>query len=48
MSATIERHLRLQPVPRVLQAKLGADRNLWGALALLRSVSAAPHPSGQS
>jgi glucokinase len=48
MSTTIERHLRLQPVPRVLQAKLGDDRNLWGALALLRSLFAAPDPSGQS
>jgi glucokinase len=37
MSATIARHLRLQPAPRVLQATLGDDRNLWGALALLRS-----------
>jgi glucokinase len=36
MSATFERHLRLQAVPRVLQAALGEDRNLWGALALLR------------
>jgi glucokinase len=35
MSATIERHLRLQPTPRVLQAALGEDRNMWGALALL-------------
>ncbi len=36
MAATIERHLRLQPTPQVLRAALGEDRNLWGALALLR------------
>jgi glucokinase len=36
LSATVERHLRLQPKPRVLRAALGEDRNLWGALALLR------------
>jgi glucokinase len=36
MAATIERHLRLQPAPQVLRAALGEDRNLWGALALLR------------
>ena len=35
----MERHLRLQPMPRVLQAALGDDRNLWGALALLRDYS---------
>jgi glucokinase len=39
MAATLERQLRLQPMPRVLQAGLGDDRNLWGALALLRSYS---------
>ena len=36
MSATIDRHLRLQSRPLVTRAKLGVDRNLWGALALLR------------
>jgi len=36
MSATIDLHLRLQPKPRVLRAALGEDRNMWGALALLR------------
>jgi len=36
MSATIERHLRLQAAPQVLRASLGEDRNLWGALALLQ------------
>jgi glucokinase len=36
MSATIDLHLRLQPKPRVLRASLGDDRNMWGALALLR------------
>jgi hypothetical protein len=36
MAATIDTHLRLQPAPRVLRAALGVDRNLWGALALLR------------
>ncbi len=36
MATTIERHLRLQPTPQVLRAALGEDRNLWGALALLR------------
>lgn len=36
MAATLEAHLRLQPAPRVLRAALGDDRNLWGALALLR------------
>ncbi|HXA29755.1 MAG TPA: ROK family protein [Candidatus Angelobacter sp.] len=36
MSATIDTHLRLQPVPRILRAALGEDRNMWGALALLR------------
>jgi len=36
MAATIESNLRLQPQPRVLRAALGEERNLWGALALLR------------
>jgi glucokinase len=36
MSATLDIHLRLQPRPRVLRAALGEDRNMWGALALLR------------
>jgi glucokinase len=36
MAATIDTHLRLQPAPQVLRAALGDDRNLWGALALLR------------
>ena len=39
MSATIDVHLRLQPRPRVLRAALGEDRNMWGALALLRDGS---------
>jgi glucokinase len=36
MTATIELHLRLQPRPLVTRAALGDDRNLRGALALLR------------
>jgi len=39
MSATIDAHLRLQGRPRVLRAGLGEDRNLWGALALLRPAA---------
>jgi glucokinase len=39
MSATVDLHLRLQPRPRVLRAALGDDRNMWGALALLRPHS---------
>ena len=41
MSATIEAHLRLQPVPRVLRAALGEDRNMWGALALVAQSGSA-------
>jgi glucokinase len=40
MSATLDAHLRLQPRPRVLRAALGEDRNMWGALALLRKDGA--------
>jgi glucokinase len=40
MSATLDTHLRLQPRPRVLRAALGEDRNMWGALALLREDGA--------
>lgn len=36
MSATIDAHLKLQPRPSIMRARLGDDRNLWGALALLR------------
>jgi len=36
MTATIDLHLRLQARPLVTRAALGDDRNLWGALALLR------------
>jgi glucokinase len=38
MAATIDTHLRLQPKPQVLRAALGEDRNMWGALALMRDA----------
>lgn len=36
LRATVAEHLRLQPAPELRLAALGEDRNLWGALALLR------------
>jgi glucokinase len=37
LRATVESHLRLQPVPRLERGSLGEDRNLLGALALAPS-----------
>ncbi len=40
----VDRHLRLQDAPRISAAELGEDRNLAGALLLLRAPeSPAPH-----
>jgi len=38
LSVTVDAALRLQPRPPILQASLGEDRNLWGALSLLAPV----------
>lgn len=42
--ATVEAHLRLQPVPRIERGSLGEDRNLLGALALAPATGAGLGP----
>jgi glucokinase len=38
IEATVSRHLKLQPVPQIRLGQLGEDRNLAGALLVLRST----------